>query len=209
MPPRTRPPVPRTPKPGGAPLRPEKPATQGASQAKKNPQTQNKTQTPVVASAKTKKAAATPGASVRMQRAPKASRGIFRVFSAKVIVLVLALMLAAIIVTPTAVRYVEFRKENQQLVADLKALEQSNDELENEFRRWDDPNFVIAQARQRLSFVFPGETPYRVTDANPDAAGGEAVSGQDAAEQQVAEERELIPVGSWYERVWQSVEEAS
>ena len=68
---------------------------------------------------------------------------------------------------------------------------------------------MIAQARQRLSFVFPGETPYRVTDANPDAVGGEAVSSQDAAEQQVAEERELIPVGSWYERVWQSVEEAS
>lgn len=207
MPPRTRPPAPRTPKPGGAPLRPEKPAMQVASQVKKTPQTQ--TQSKSQASAKTKKTTATSSSSVRMEQAPKASRGIFRVFSAKIIVLILACMLAAIIVTPTAVRYIEFRKENQQLVADLKALEKSNDELENELGRWDDPKFIIAQARQRLSFVFPGETPYRVTDANPDAAGGEVVSGQDAAEQMASQERELIPAGSWYERVWQSVEAAS
>lgn len=208
MPPRTRPPAPRTPKPGGAPLRPEKPAPQaGAQTAGESNKTQVKTS--VAASTKAKKPGATSKAQVRIEQAPKTSRGIFRVFSAKVIVLILALMLAAIIVTPTAVRYVEFRKENQQLVADLEVLKQSNDELENELGRWDDPKFIIAQARQRLSFVFPGETPYRVTDANPDTAGGQVISGQDTAEQQAAQERELIPAGSWYERVWQSVEAAS
>lgn len=35
-------------------------------------------------------------------------------------------------------------------------------ELTEQHRRWQDPAYVRAQARQRLHYVLPGETPYVV-----------------------------------------------
>jgi cell division protein FtsB len=39
------------------------------------------------------------------------------------------------------------------------------DELDRQIARWNDKNYVGAQARSRLGFVFPGETSIRVTGA--------------------------------------------
>lgn len=46
------------------------------------------------------------------------------------------------------------------------------DELETELARWDDPAYVKAQARERLGWVMPGETGYRVVDDNGNPLGG-------------------------------------
>ncbi|WP_101621578.1 FtsB family cell division protein [Bifidobacterium parmae] len=51
------------------------------------------------------------------------------------------------------------------------ALVAQKQELENDISRWDDKNYVAAQARERLGFVFPGETPVRVQ--NPQAVTGD------------------------------------
>ena len=50
------------------------------------------------------------------------------------------------------------------------ALIAQKQELENDISRWDDKNYVAAQARERLGFVFPGETAVRVQ--NPQAVTG-------------------------------------
>lgn len=46
-------------------------------------------------------------------------------------------------------------------------------QLEDEIRRWSDPDFVKAQARERLGWVMPGEVGYRVLgeDGKPLGAG--------------------------------------
>ncbi|MGO4956582.1 FtsB family cell division protein [Luteococcus sp. Sow4_B9] len=51
----------------------------------------------------------------------------------------------------------------QQLIAERTA---ANAELGDEIKRWQDEDFVKAQARQRLGWVVPGEVGYRVVDAN-------------------------------------------
>jgi cell division protein FtsB len=72
-------------------------------------------------------------------------------------------------------------------VADLQAAE----------RRWDDPSYVAAQARERLHFVLPGEVGYVVVGA-PEA-GGDPAAGADPA---------APPQTPWYAKVWQSVQAA-
>ena len=55
------------------------------------------------------------------------------------------------------------RAENERARADVAALEA-------ERRRWQDPDYVKAQARERLFYVMPGETGYVVVDSGPEAA---------------------------------------
>jgi hypothetical protein len=73
------------------------------------------------------------------------------------------------------------------------------DDLNAQLARWNDPPFVIAQARERLAFVFPGETPYRVVD--PEVARPAAEGSVDAVR---AGETD-IKDGPWYNRMWESI----
>jgi cell division protein FtsB len=75
-------------------------------------------------------------------------------------------------------------------------------DLESELARWDDPEYVKAQARDRLGWVMPGETGYRVVGADGKPLGGGVViqSGQE------------LPAGEhdpvWWDRMWGSVRTA-
>jgi cell division protein FtsB len=77
---------------------------------------------------------------------------------AGVVILSLAVLL------PTLRVYVEQQEELRALRAEVEGAREEVSELEAEVARWDDPAFVVAQARERLAYVFPGETPYRVID---------------------------------------------
>lgn len=69
--------------------------------------------------------------------------------------------------------------EQRQTIADLQdrvAEQQENvDDLTDEVAQWDDPAFIEAQARDRLFYVYPGETAYVVLDDR-----GPAESAEDA-----------------------------
>lgn len=58
---------------------------------------------------------------------------------------------------------------SQSQVSDLRSQEQSlkrqKANLDEQIKRWDDDAYVIAQARTRLGFVYPGETSVRVIGA--------------------------------------------
>ncbi|MBK8458990.1 MAG: septum formation initiator family protein [Micropruina sp.] len=74
--------------------------------------------------------------------------------------------------------------------------------LEDELQRWNDPAFVKAQARDRLGWVLPGETGYRVIGPDGKPMGGGVVI---VAEQQLpAGEHEPM----WWDRLWGSVQTA-
>lgn len=70
--------------------------------------------------------------------------------------------------------------------------------LEAELARWDDPAYVRAQARERLSFVMPGEMPYRVID--PETVTG--VDGPDAS----PAEAPIYDRTPWFSTLWDSLE---
>jgi hypothetical protein len=68
-------------------------------------------------------------------------------------------------------------------------------ELQDERAKWNDDEYVRAQARRRLHYVLPGETAYLVLDGNPtpDSPG----SGANAANKKAPH--------PWYGGLWSSI----
>lgn len=75
-------------------------------------------------------------------------------------------------------------------------------QLEDELQRWNDPAYVKAQARQRLGWLLPGETGYRVVGADGKPLGNGVV----------LDSTNELPPGEhpamWFDRLWGSVETA-
>jgi cell division protein FtsB len=123
-----------------------------------------------------------------------------RLFSVRVLVFSLVVLLAFILVSPTLHSYLQQRQDLEDLRRQVAAAKARNEDLEADLKRWDDPAYVIAQARERLSFVMPGEMAFRVQDPEtvPDTSvttSGPAatVQGEDVTQ-------------PWYTTVWDSVQ---
>lgn len=71
-------------------------------------------------------------------------------------------------------------------------------DLQTELARWDDPAYVRTQARERLGWVVPGETGYRVIDADGKPLGG-------GAEITAETKPSAPPSPGWWQRLWGSV----
>ena len=75
-------------------------------------------------------------------------------------------------------------------------------DLQTELARWNDSDYVKAQARERLGWVMPGETGYRVVGADGKPLGGGVV----------IESEQRLPAGEhdpvWWDRLWGSVQTA-
>lgn len=129
-------------------------------------------------------------------------RGSFAaVLSWRTLVLAGVLGLAFALVWPSLRVYGEQQAHNAALRAERDAAQADVDDLDAQLERWQDPAFVVAQARERLAYVYPGETPYRVVD--PEVARPAAVGSVDAATEGGP------PVeGAWFDRMWASVEAA-
>lgn len=71
--------------------------------------------------------------------------------------------------------FFEQRQEIAATEAEIAQREQHITDLEAELKRWDDPEYVKAQARERLGWVVPGEKGYRVVgrDGKPLVPGAE------------------------------------
>lgn len=84
-----------------------------------------------------------------------------------------------------------------QLRAEIEQSQADIAELEDQLERWDDPEYVKVQARERLGWVLPGETGYRVVGADGETLGGDSsVLAEEEAQ------------GMWWERMWGSVAKA-
>ena len=127
-----------------------------------------------------------------------------RIFTVRAAVLLLVALTGFILIMPTALQYGKQRADNQVLAAQLAASQAANAELENERNRWQDPKYVIAQARERLTFVFPGETPYRVID--PGSVVEEPVLDANEPITDGAVTTGLTDAQPWYSAIWESVQ---
>jgi len=144
-------------------------------------------------------AAPYPGAAPGEARAARLARGL----SVRAVVFGLVVLIAFALLFPSVRAYLAQRAELDRMAADLAAAEQTEEELRGELERWDDPAYVQAQARDRLLFVMPGETAYRVIDPEvvvetPVLDGGTTPEAGPA-----------LPFGSevapWYATIWESV----
>lgn len=116
----------------------------------------------------------------------------------RAIVLTLVLAVAFVLVTPTLRYYLRQQEQERRLDEQVLALEARNDSLQRAIDRWSDPEYVRAQARERLGYVMPGQQPWVVVDP-------EAVVGEDAQRAYEEEMGYVAPTKAWYAEVWDSV----
>lgn len=108
---------------------------------------------------------------VKPTRMPSASAGREQLarglrFDSRSITLALVVVIGIISLAPQA----QVLITQQQSLADMRAqvarAEQAVKDMKTERKRWDDPVYIRAQARDRLYYVMPGEVSYLVMDAN-------------------------------------------
>jgi hypothetical protein len=96
--------------------------------------------------------------------------------------------------------YLKQRQDIATTTAQIATSQQNIERLSDEIARWNDPDYVKAQARNRLGWVLPGETGYRVI--GPD---GKPITGEAEI---AAEQSKPKPQRAWYDKMWGSVETA-
>ena len=129
-----------------------------------------------------------------------------RILSVRAIVLGVVLLAGFTLLFPTVRAYLGQRAELDALAGQVAQAEQDERDLARELDRWEDPAYVAAQARERLSYVLPGETAYRVID--PEVV----VEPEEDPATPAAEAGPSLPTGGavnpWYATVWESLEVA-
>jgi cell division protein FtsB len=92
--------------------------------------------------------------------------------------------------------YLEQESQIAEMEAALTAQREKISESAKKLEKWQDPEYLRIQARERFNYVRPGETPLTVV---PDE-GDEAAS---------AEQTPAAPPDRWYDTLWSSVQAAN
>ncbi|RAJ36033.1 cell division protein FtsB [Kitasatospora sp. SolWspMP-SS2h] len=121
-------------------------------------------------------------------------------FTSRATVLVLVLCSLVAILAYPARQYIAQRGEIADQRAKAEHARRQVDELRREKARWQDPEYVKAQARERLHYALPGETPF--VSVSPPPAPGAKPSSTDAA---AGRPKAVKP---WYAALWDSVDAA-
>ncbi|MBX3067180.1 MAG: septum formation initiator family protein [Microbacteriaceae bacterium] len=74
------------------------------------------------------------------------------------------LILAIVVLAPSLKIFFEQQHQIAVLRAEVESQKGDLNDLKDERARWDDPNYIEAQARERLNYVYPGEYSYLVID---------------------------------------------
>lgn len=136
------------------------------------------------------------------RRAPLPEPVPARQITGRSLVVVAVLLIAAVLVAPTARLLLNQRLEIAAMEQEIAEQERLHAEYEEQIRRWDDPQYVAQQARERLGLVMPGETLYTATHlpeedpAAEEPAGGPEEEGVNAR----------LP---WVEGLWDSAVRAA
>jgi cell division protein FtsB len=133
----------------------------------------------------------------RPGRAASASVRRRPLFSGRAVLLTAVILLLALTLAGPVRQYLAGRAELVQLAAEGKALDQRIAELQRQLDRQADPAYAEREARERLTYVLPGDRLVVVVD-------GEAVDG----EAETAQESATSEPTSWYEGLLDSVAEA-
>lgn len=79
-------------------------------------------------------------------------------------VMLTLLVLIIVVLAPSLRTLVEQQQQIAELRASVEEHEDAVGDLEDDIARWDDPAYVEAQARDRFTYVFPGDYTYLVID---------------------------------------------
>lgn len=107
-------------------------------------------------------------------------------------VLVSVVVAIALSVAVPLQNYLALRGELTGVRVERAALRDQVSELERRRALLENPAHIEAQARERLRYVRPGETPYMVQLPPPTATPVEAVTAPE-------------PAAPWYTRLWRSI----
>lgn len=116
-------------------------------------------------------------------------------------VLALVFCLLAISLAYPLREYLAQRGDIAEYRATVAAQEKRVAELRRQHERWNDPAYVEAQARERLHYVFPGETSYIVL-------GSEEAPAKGGVDGVIAPEQTQAARSPWFTDLWHSVEAA-
>ncbi|WP_432509417.1 FtsB family cell division protein [Kineococcus auxinigenes] len=117
----------------------------------------------------------------------------------RVLVLSALVLVLAVFLLPSWQKWLEQRSEIGRLEASISQQREDLAAAQAQVARWEDDDYVVTQARSRLQYVLPGETPYLV-------AGGE---GADAVAPAEAAAAVAESSAAWYENIWESLRVAS
>ncbi|KIP52006.1 septum formation initiator family protein [Leucobacter komagatae] len=79
-------------------------------------------------------------------------------FSVFTVIVVVSVIAGALILSPNISTFVQQQREIAQLRESVRQHREAVESIDAERSRWKDPAYVRAQARDRLSYVLPGET---------------------------------------------------
>lgn len=79
-------------------------------------------------------------------------------FSGFTVIVVALVIIGALVLSPTVSTFVQQRREISQLRESVRQHREAVEAIDAERAQWKDPAYVRAQARDRLSYVLPGET---------------------------------------------------
>ena len=116
------------------------------------------------------------------------------VHTGRVVALVVVLAALAVTLAIPVRAWLTQRAEIAALEADVAAAQTRVAGLQKQLEDWNDPAYVIAQARSRLHFVFPGEVGYVVLGSDDRPVTADPVAPQ-----------RPVP---WYEQLWESTRQA-
>ena len=105
-------------------------------------------------------------ASVRRRRAADPGAAPRPRFTGRAAVLVLVLAGLMVSYASSFRAYLDQRHHVQQLETSIAESRTEIAALQREKQRWDDPAYVVAQARARFAFGFPGEIGFQVLDVD-------------------------------------------
>ncbi|MET3810763.1 septum formation initiator family protein [Arthrobacter sp. UYEF3] len=120
-----------------------------------------------------------------------------KAFSGRMLALALVMVAITIMLAPSVKIFVDKRAEIAALQADISAKQAKQTDLKRQVSRWQDPNYVKQQARDRINMVMPGETGYWVFGSDLPAVA----SGAGAAAGTAADPANL----PWVDTLWESI----
>ncbi len=118
--------------------------------------------------------------------------------SARVLILAIVLLGAFVVTFPSLRGYLSQQAQYDSIVKELDQARATSTALEAELAQWQDDDYVRSQARERLSYVMPGETTYVVI-------GAERFEDEAERARTKADGARARP---WYETLRESVQEA-
>ncbi|MGO4471846.1 septum formation initiator family protein [Arthrobacter sp. M-10] len=120
-----------------------------------------------------------------------------KAFSGRMLALAVVMIAITIMLAPTVKIWLEKKAEISGLEADIASKQAEQASLQKQITRWQDPNYVKQQARDRINMVMPGEAGYWVFGGDVPAGtpGGSTSSGASGSPSNLP----------WVDGLWESI----